>query len=117
MDENEFEASTGFAWSEVRETGPSNASYIVRLERLIGVGYVVVGLAWAALALRMLRRGQREAWLLLWGMPSVFGAASTVFIVHEARGLGIYYGVFALVAVVGLILSYPGSDLGSRSAL
>ena len=117
VDENDFETSTGIAWSEVRETSPSIASYIVRLERLIGVGYVITGLTWAALALRMLRRRQREAWFILWGMPLVFGSASAVFILHEASGLGIYYGVFTLLAVLGLILSYPGSDSSARSDL
>jgi hypothetical protein len=114
VDENDFERSTGTAWTELLETSPSVASYLVRLERLIGVGYVVVGFTWAAIAFRLLRKGLRDAWFLLWGMPLVFGAASAVFIIHEALGLGVYYGVFTLLAVIGLMLSYPGTDLTNR---
>lgn len=110
IEKNEFEASTGIAWAEVEQTTPTVASYIVRLERLIGVGYGVVGLTWAAVALRMLRRGQREAWFILWSMPMVFGAASAVFFADAASGLGIYYGVYALMALIGLVLSYPGAE-------
>jgi len=110
VDENEFESSTGISWTEIQETSPTVASYIVRLERLIGVGYVVVGITWAVISLRLLRRGLRDAWFIMWGMPLVFGGASAVFVVHEASGLGIYYGVFTVVAIVGLVLSYPGSD-------
>lgn len=113
VDENEFEASTGIAWAEVQETTPSIATYIVRLERLIGVGYGVVGFTWAAVALRMLRRGKREAWFILLSMPAVFGGVSVVFFVDQALGLGIYYAVFTLVAVFGLILSYPGVKSGA----
>ena len=115
VDENDFELSTGLAWSELLETSPSVASYLVRLERLIGVGYVVIGFTWAAMAFRLLRRGLRDAWFILWGMPLVFAAASAVFIIHEALGLGIYYGVFTLVAVIGLILSYPRAEQNSRN--
>lgn len=110
IDKNEFEASTGIAWAEVEQTTPTVASYIVRLERLIGVGYGVVGLTWAAIALRMLRKGQREAWFILWSMPLVFGAASAVFFAHAASGLGIFYGAYALITLIGLILSYPGAE-------
>ena len=110
VDENDFELSTGIAWSELLEGSPSVSSYLIRLERLIGVGYVVIGFTWAAIALRLLRKGLRDAWFILWGMPLVFGAASAVFIIHEAIGLGIYYGIFTLVAVIGLILSYPNLD-------
>ena len=115
VDENDFELSTEIAWTELLETSPSVASYLVRLERLIGVGYVVLGFTWAAIAFRLLRKGLRDAWFILWGMPLVFGAASAVFIIHEALRLGIYYGVFTLVSVVGLILSYPGPDPTTRN--
>ena len=110
VDENDFELSTGTAWTELSERSPSVASYLVRLERLIGVGYVVIGFTWAAIALRLLRIRVRDAWFILWGMPIVFGAASAVFIIHEALGLGIYYVIFTVVAVIGLILSYPSPD-------
>jgi hypothetical protein len=110
VEENEFEMSTGVAWTEVEETTPSIASYIVRLERLIGVGYGVVGFTWGAIALRMLRKGQREAWFILWSMPMVFGAAAAVFFIDGAGGLATYYAGYTLMALIGLILSYPRAE-------
>lgn len=110
VEENEFENSTEISWHEVEVTSPSIASYIIRLERLIGVGYGVIGFTWAAVAFGILRNRKREGWLILWGMPLTFGGASAVFFVHQARGLGIYYGVLSLLALVALLLSYPGIE-------
>jgi len=107
IDARDFEQSTGIAWSQFSASEPDVATYLARLERLIGVGYAVTGLLWAAIAFRSLRQGQRDAWYFLWTMPAVFGGASAIFLSHGSPGLGMYYGVFAILAIIGLAGSYP----------
>lgn len=105
VDAAEFEQSTGVVLQALTESDPTVASYIVRLERLIGVGYSVVGLTWAIVAFGHLRRGSRNAWYLLWAMPAVFAGASAVFFSDGARALGAYYAAATILAVTGLALS------------
>lgn len=94
----------------VKESSPATASYLVRLERLIGVGYATFGLMWAALAWFFVRQGDRRGWLLLWSMPVTLLGASAVFFLHGAQGLGAYYLTFSGLSVIGLILSGPTTN-------
>lgn len=111
VDVAEFEQSAGVAWASVP---PGIEGYLIRLERLIGVGYAAFAVVWAWLAWSSVRRGDRRGWTLLWSMPVTFAGAAAAFLVSGAQGLGAYYGALAALAVLGLLLSNPES--GARSA-
>lgn len=105
VDPNEFEQSTGVAWSDLAATTPAVAAYLVRLVRLIGVGYGFAGLAWAGMAWFLLRAGRLHGWYLLWTMPGAFASAAIIFFTAGAPGLGTYYGILGTLAILALLLS------------
>ncbi|MCZ7543275.1 MAG: hypothetical protein M5R40_06925 [Anaerolineae bacterium] len=106
VDMSEFEASTGAIWSAFSDAQPEVAEYIIRLERLAGVGFAGFALIGAAIAWTGYRRGEPWAWYALWLFPIIFGLAAVVFFAAEATGLGLYYGGAAVIAMVGLLLPY-----------
>ena len=105
VDEGEFEQSTGLAWSELTNSLPEVGNYLIRLERLISAGYFGLGLLWATLAFGPFRRGERWSWYVLWTMPLVFGLGALLFFIDGAVGLGGFYVVQVLLALLVLILS------------
>jgi hypothetical protein len=107
VDPTEFEQSTGTAWTTVTQSTPAAAGYLVRLERLIGAGYGVFGIIWAALAWFFVRRGDLQGWFMLWSMPVTLLSASVIFLVDGAQSLCGYYLTLSVVSAIGLSLSGP----------
>ncbi len=106
VDPGEFEASTGLSWDTLEGTYPEVATYIKRLERLSGVALLGLASLGGALALWRFRRGDPWAWYALWVFPLVLGGIALVMLSHGAAGLGIYYGLLGLVALLALVLPY-----------
>jgi hypothetical protein len=106
FDMSSFEESTGTAWSEFSAAEPAAAAFILQLERLIGVGSTGFALFAAAIAWTSYRRGVRYAWYIMWIFPLILGVKAVVFFDGDAVGLGAYYGVVAVIALLGLLLPY-----------
>jgi hypothetical protein len=106
FDMSSFEESTGTPWVEFSAAEPEAAAFILQLERLIGLGSTGFALFAAAIAWTSYRRGAPYAWYIMWIFPIVLGIKALVFFNGDAVGLGAYYGVTTVIAVLGLLLPY-----------
>ena len=101
-----FEVDTGVAWSRFSADYPTVATHLDLAERLNGSGYAGTALFAAVLAFFGLRAGVRWAWYALWIFPGVLALGALWFYTHNQAGIGAFYIGAAMVAVLGLILSY-----------
>jgi hypothetical protein len=101
-----FEVDTGVTWSAFSTDYPSVARHLDLAERLNGSGYAGTALFAAALAWFGLRRGHRWAWYALWIFPGVLCLGALWFFTHDQAGIGAFYVGVAMVAILGLVLSY-----------
>ena len=103
---SDFESSTGATWVDWSASEPEAAGYILRLERLIGVGFAGFSLLSTAIVWTGYRQGERRAWYIMWLFPIILGLAAIVFFVEGAPGLGGFYSVAAFVALLALVVTY-----------
>jgi hypothetical protein len=106
FDMSSFEESTGTTWSAFSAAEPAAAAFIIQLERLIGIGSAGFALFAAAIAWTGYRRGEQYTWHIMWLFPIILGVKAIVFFNGDAVGLGGYYGGFAVVTAIGLLLPY-----------
>ena len=103
-----YEGYSAGSWSELLNTSPMTAKYIVVLFRMYGVFNVAFGLMAIAIAVTAFRSGERWAWwALLVGntiaFVSAMGYDRTVnaigpFELTEYLGLALIYGALAVTA-------------------
>jgi hypothetical protein len=105
-DPGEFQASTGIEWTALATSSPEVADYITRLLRLVGVVFFGLNLLVAVIAYASFRKGERWAWFALWVYPLVLAAIAGIMFLANATPLGTYYGVFAVIALVGIVLPF-----------
>jgi hypothetical protein len=101
-----FEVDTGVAWTSFSADYPTVATHLDLAERLNGSGYAGTALFAAVLAFFGLRSGARWAWNALWIFPGVLSLGALWFFTHNQAGIGAFYVGTALVAILGLVLSY-----------
>lgn len=106
FDMSDFEASTDTNWDEFSESQPEVAEYLVRLERLSSAGFAGFAFFATALAWTSYRGRKQYAWYIMWLFPIFLGGATAIFLSADATGLGSFYGGAAVLAVLGLLLSY-----------
>ncbi len=105
-----FEIDTGVEWSRFSADYPTVARHLDLAERLNGSGYAGTALFAAVLAFFGLRSGTRWAWYALLIFPGVLSLGALWFFTHEQAGIGAFYAGAALVALLGLALSYRMLD-------
>jgi hypothetical protein len=103
-----YEAFSRGSWSQLANTSPMTAKYIVVLFRMYGIFNVVFGLMAIAITITAFRRGERWAWwTLLVGNTIAFVSAMTYdqivsaigpFEISEYVGLAAIYGGLAVTA-------------------
>lgn len=109
-----FEVDTGVSWSSFSADYPTVATHLDLAERLNGSGFAGTALFAAVLAFFGLRSGARWVWKALWIFPGVLLLGALWFFTHNQAGIGAFYVGAALVAILGLLLSYRLT--GSNSA-
>lgn len=99
---------SGISWEELLANRPAVAAYLERLLRLAGVA--AAGLGTMALAgVLSMRSGGRPVWRMLWTLPAITAAISSV-LVAEGTPIAWYYGGLTLLAAAGLVLARPGKE-------
>jgi hypothetical protein len=101
-----FEVDTGVSWSSFSADYPTVATHLDLAERLNGSGFAGTALFAAVLAFFGLRSGARWAWKALWIFPGVLSLGAVWFFTHNQAGIGAFYVGAAIVAILGLVLSY-----------
>jgi hypothetical protein len=103
-----YEGFSGGSWSELLQTSPMTAKYIIVLFRMYGIYCVLFGLMASAIAVTAFRRGDRWAWwTLLFGNTIALASAMRYdwlvnaigpFELTEYLGLAMIYGALAITA-------------------
>lgn len=104
IDQADFQTSTGIAWDEFSGSDPEIASYLLRIIRLLGIGYAGFALVGTFLAFTAFRNGERWAWYTMWLIPVVYGLTAGVMLTDESS-IGFFYGGTALLLILVLLLS------------
>ena len=107
IDPNDFRSSTGVEWDAFKAEEPTVAAYTVRLEKLIAVMGIGFSLFGAVTAYKPYRNGEKWAWFTMFLFPIAFAASAVIFVIFNATGLGIYYGVFAVINLLALLIGFP----------
>jgi hypothetical protein len=96
---------TGMSWSAIQSQSPAAAKLTSYFVGIFGVQETYLGLFTAGLAVTGMRKGAPWAWNVLWIAPIAFlsYAASNYSIGGTTWTLAV---VDALIAIVGLMLSY-----------
>jgi hypothetical protein len=102
----EFQKDTGVAWDELMAAYPGVAAAYTLNLRLLYVGYASLPLFSLVVTYFGLRPGHRWAWYALWVLPAALTLTAILLASGRQPGVGAIYGSFAVVAVVGLLLSY-----------
>ncbi len=99
-----FQADTDVSWVEFSQTYPSVATAYLLEQR--GFLSVYVGLTLLALIVTFFafREGNRWAWYALWIFPATVTLTAVLFALSEEPDLAAYYGIYAVVVVVVLLL-------------
>jgi len=96
-----YEGFTGGSWTELMQTSPMTAKYIILLYRMYGIYCSVFGLMGSAIAVTAFRRGDRWAWwTLLIANTVALGSAMRMDWLSKA------IGPFELTEYVGLALIF-----------
>jgi len=103
-----YEGYSHGSWSQLLETSPLTAGYILLMYRMYGIYCAVFGLMASAIAVTAFRRGERWAWwtLLIGSTVALVSAMRMDWIVKaigpfeltEYLGLGLIYLALALTA-------------------
>lgn len=99
-----FEMDTGVAWAEFSAAYPTVAT-AYRLEQTLAyVGYLSLALLALFVTYFAFRQGRRWAWVALWVLPGALALTAVLLALSDQPGLGAYYGGFAIVVAIGLLL-------------
>jgi len=114
--EEVFEADTGVAWSALSEAFPTVATQFAMSNQGSLFGATAVGLFSLAVTYFALREGQRWSWFAMWILPAymtpgIISLART----ENQRAFAVFGGVILLLAIVGLLTSYPSGRPESQA--
>lgn len=101
---SDFEADTGVAWDEFKAAYPGVANAYILEQRLLYVGFAGIALFALVMTYFGLRPGHRWAWFALWVLPAALALTAILMIPGRRPEIGAFYGVFAIAAVIGLLL-------------
>jgi len=102
-----FEGDTGIAWSELNDVYPTVATQFSTAQQAALIGSLAIGLFSLAIAYFALRDGQRWAWWILWILPaSLLPSILSLAQMGEQAWVAVFGGLVALLAAVGLLISY-----------
>jgi hypothetical protein len=99
-----FEADTGVAWAEFAAAYPTVATAYRLEQRLAYMGYLSLALFALFVTYFAFRQGRRWAWYALWVLPGTLALTAVLLALSDQPGLGAYYGGFAIVVLIGLLL-------------
>jgi len=107
-----FEVDTGIAWTELVEVFPTVATQIEMSQQSSIVGSLVIGLMSIAIISLAMRKGEVWAWFTMWLMP-LFMLPGTISLAQSDNPawVAVMAGGFILLAVLGLLISFPTSIL------
>ena len=111
-----FEADTGVAWTALSEAFPTVATQFAMSNQASLSGATAVGLFSLAVTYFALREGQRWSWFAMWILPAymtpgIISLART----ENQRAFAVFGGVILLLAIVGLLTSYPSTPAGMQA--
>lgn len=109
IDPANFTEVTGVEWTEFSSANPDASSYLSREGRVLGIGYLSLGLIAALVAGGPLRSGNRWAIPVLWVFSLSMLTACGVFFASEDSTLGFTY-------LTAGILSAGAVTISSRSS-
>jgi cbb3-type cytochrome oxidase subunit 3 len=102
-----FEDDTGIAWSELTDVYPTVATQFSTAQQASLIGTLAIGLFSLAITYFALRDGQRWAWWTMWILPaSILPSILSLAQMGEQAWVAVFGGVFVLLAVIGLLISY-----------
>jgi hypothetical protein len=88
---------------------PSAFDIITLIARGYGAGYAALGLMALLVALEGFRHGTRWAWITMWVLVLAYAALAGIFLLAgETYALSLSVLVFAVIALVGLLLARKG---------
>ncbi len=101
---DDFEAETGVAWAEFSEAYPTVATAYRLEQRVALASYLSLTLFALSITFFAFRKGRRWAWFTMWVLPGTLAVTAALFVPGGLPDLTTYYGGFAIVAIVGLLL-------------
>jgi hypothetical protein len=102
VDPEYIHTTTGITWDAFMVANPEIAAYMEREARLLGVGYLGLGLLTAALAWRLPSSGRARETASLWIVPLTLGAATAALLPAGFSVVVLTYGVLAVLAAVAV---------------
>jgi hypothetical protein len=101
-----FEDDTGTSWVEFSEAYPDVANSYLLEQRLFYASFI--GIAFFALAITWwgFRKGQGWTWYAMWLLPIHLAVSTFLLISHNQSSISAFYAFFAVIAVLGMALSY-----------
>ncbi len=102
-----FEQDTGVPLNEFRQAYPTVADQMAQQARQVAIWFGAFGLLALAVALEGFRHRSRWAWKATWVLVAT-PAASGVLMLVKGDPIGLFYLVFAAVALVGQLLAGRG---------
>jgi lipoprotein signal peptidase len=100
----EFEKDTGVAWHVFTATYPGVAASYIQEQHLLYIGFASLALFALVITYFGFRQGDRWAWFAMWLLPFTLTLAALLLSQSRRPLIGAFYGVFAIVAVIGLVL-------------
>jgi hypothetical protein len=113
-----YEGYSNASWSELVETSPAIANYMIVLFRMYGIYNVLFGLMGSAVAITAFRRGDRWAWwaLLVGNVTALVSAMRYDWIVNAIGPFELteYLGLAFVVGALALTLPMPAPQVQQR---
>lgn len=101
-----FESDTGVSWAEFSTDYPNVANAYLLEQRLLYAGFLGIALFGVIITFGAFRKGHRWAWYAMWVFPATLTLTAILLAFHDQMGISIFYIVFILVSVIGLLLPY-----------
>ena len=104
---SEFGKDTGATWSAFTSAYPDVAAAYTFQQHLVYAAFASLALFALLASYFGLRKGDRWAWFSLWLLPAMLILTTLLFFLQSRQpAVGFVYGIYALVAVIGLLLTY-----------
>ena len=100
----EFQEDTGTTWQEFGAAYPGIANAYVLSQRLQYVAFTSLALFALVITYFGFRQGQRWAWFAMWLFAAALMLTALLFAPSKRPEIGVLYGTFVPVTVVGLLL-------------
>jgi hypothetical protein len=101
---HEFQEDTGITWNEFAAAYPGVANAYLLSQRLLYVGFTSLALFALIITYFGFRQGQRWTWFAMWLFAGALVLTALLFAPSKRPEIGVLYGAFALITVIGLLL-------------